>query len=130
MWPGRQAVCVTIPDGVASIGKSAFGCCISLTSLTIPDSVACIEAGAFNGCGILSSVTIGVGVTNVGMAAFAFCPDLMDICFKGKPPCISDDVFEGDGKATVYHLPGTTGWGETFGGRPTAVWNQEPEKPR
>jgi len=24
--------------------------------------------------------------------------------------------------ATVYYLPGTTGWGPTFGGRPTALW--------
>ena len=23
---------------------------------------------------------------------------------------------------TVYYLPGTTGWGPTFGGRPTALW--------
>ena len=25
--------------------------------------------------------------------------------------------------ATVYHLPGTIGWGLTFGGLPTATWN-------
>ena len=28
--------------------------------------------------------------------------------------------------ATVYYLPGTTGWGTTFGGRPTAQWNPFP----
>jgi hypothetical protein len=27
-----------------------------------------------------------------------------------------------DGAATVYYLPGTTGWGTTFGGRQTALW--------
>jgi hypothetical protein len=31
-------------------------------------------------------------------------------------------VFDGDTNATVYYLPGTTGWGTTFGGRPTALW--------
>jgi hypothetical protein len=31
-------------------------------------------------------------------------------------------VFTGDTNATVYYLPGTTGWGATFGGRPTALW--------
>jgi hypothetical protein len=32
------------------------------------------------------------------------------------------DVFAGDTNATVFYLPGTTGWGATFGNRPTAPW--------
>jgi hypothetical protein len=32
-------------------------------------------------------------------------------------------VFDGDNNATVYYLPWTTGWGSTYGGLPTAVWN-------
>ena len=31
-------------------------------------------------------------------------------------------MFDGANNATVYYLPGTTGWGTTFGGRPTALW--------
>jgi len=31
-------------------------------------------------------------------------------------------VFDGDNLAVVYYLPGITGWGLTFGGRPTALW--------
>jgi len=31
-------------------------------------------------------------------------------------------VFYNDNNATVYYLPGTAGWGATFGGRPTALW--------
>jgi hypothetical protein len=31
-------------------------------------------------------------------------------------------VFGGDSNATVYYLAGTTGWGTTFGDRPTAAW--------
>jgi hypothetical protein len=31
-------------------------------------------------------------------------------------------VFGSDNKATVYYLPGTTGWSNTFAGRPTALW--------
>jgi hypothetical protein len=33
-------------------------------------------------------------------------------------------VFEQDNNATVYYLPGTTGWGASYGGRPTALWPQ------
>jgi hypothetical protein len=32
------------------------------------------------------------------------------------------DLFYEANNATVYYLPGTTGWGTTFGGRPTALW--------
>jgi hypothetical protein len=35
-------------------------------------------------------------------------------------------VFSYDNDATIYYLPGTTGWGPTFGGRLTAVWIQAP----
>ena len=47
---------VTIPDGVTSIGNSAFWDCKSLTSITIPDSVTEIGKGAFLGCKNLTSI--------------------------------------------------------------------------
>jgi hypothetical protein len=31
----------------------------------------------------------------------------------------------GDSKATIYYLPGTTGWGSTFEGRPSVLWNPQ-----
>jgi hypothetical protein len=31
-------------------------------------------------------------------------------------------VFASDDQATVYYLPGTTGWGPIFGGLLTALW--------
>jgi len=36
-------------------------------------------------------------------------------------------VFGSDNHPTVYYLPGTTGWGATFGGLPTALWHRPPE---
>jgi len=38
-------------------------------------------------------------------------------------------VFAYDDNATVYYLAGTSGWGPTFGGRPTQVWNLNPVAP-
>jgi hypothetical protein len=34
-------------------------------------------------------------------------------------------VFSGDNNATVYFVPGTTGWETIFGGRPTVLWNPQ-----
>jgi hypothetical protein len=48
----------------------------------------------------------------------------MNVCFwfKGNAPSIGSSVFYNDNWATIYYLPGTTGWTFTFGGRPTALW--------
>ena len=42
----------------------------------------------------------------------------------GNAPTLGADVFAKSDKATVYYHPDTKGWGSTFGGRPTAVWQQ------
>ena len=48
---------------------------------------------------------------------------LQGVFFKGNAPGADSSVFYGDTNATVYYLPGTTGWGATFAGRPTRLWN-------
>jgi uncharacterized protein YjdB len=52
---------VTIPNGVTSIGRSAFVGCTGLTGITIPGSVTSIGMGAFTLCTSLTSVTFGAG---------------------------------------------------------------------
>ena len=91
-------------------------------SYTIPNSVTSIGGGAFFGCGSLTIVTIGNGVTSIGLGAFESCTSLTSVYFTGNAPSPTDaSVFFGD-PATVYYLPGTTGWGAMFDGLPTALW--------
>ena len=70
---------VTLPDGLTSIGYSAFAECSSLTSITIPNSVTSIGGSAFEGCSSLTSITIPNSVTSIGSFAFHKCYSLTSI---------------------------------------------------
>jgi hypothetical protein len=112
---------VTIPGGVTSIGDGAFYDCTSLTNVTIPDSVTSIGDDAFYDCTSLTNVTIPGGVTNIGDQAFEGCTKLSSVYFTGNAPSVGLDVFYGDNSATVYYLPGTSGWSSPFGGLPAEI---------
>ena len=120
----KSLTSITIPSGVTNIGHSTFGNCNNLTSVTIPNSVTHIDRDAFVHCVNLTSITIPSSVISIGDTAFIICTNLTGVYFRGNAPSLSRDVFAFDNKATIYYLPTTTGWGKTFGGRPTAVWKQ------
>jgi hypothetical protein len=129
-WGCTSLTSVTIPNGVTSIGIEAFYICSKLTSVTIPNSVTNIGVDAFSGCSNLTSITIPKNVTNIGDYMFAACTSLKSIYFQGNAPSVSYNAFSGyDGNgydpATVYYLPGTTGWSTTLGGLPTKLWNPQ-----
>lgn len=97
--PGGRNGTYTIPDGVTAIGYEAFRDCTALTSVMIPGSVTAIDDGTF-----------------------ARCTALTNIFFAGNAPTLGDWVFS-DTPATLCYRPGTTGWGATYGGRPTKPWD-------
>ena len=47
---------ITIPDGVISIGSSAFNTCTSLTTITLPESVTSIESSTLVSCQKLKTI--------------------------------------------------------------------------
>ena len=118
---------VTIPNSVTSIGGSAFKGCTGLTSVTIPNSVTSIGGYTFYGCTGLTNVTIGNSVKSIGYDAFYGCSGLQGVYFLGNPPSLGADAFIGATAATVYFNPGTKGWTDRFGGRPTKMWDQQPQ---
>ena len=62
----------TIPEGVTSIGESAFSVCRSLTSITIPAGVTSIGDLAFADCSSLKTVKICNEEGNVKIEEHAF----------------------------------------------------------
>ena len=116
---------ITIPDSVTNIREGTFYGCASLTRVTIPDNVTIIGWAAFYFCAGLTNVTFGSSVTNIGDVAFYYCISLTRACFRGNAPSLGLDPFFSDYNATFFHLPGTTGWRWTFGGRPTALWQPQ-----
>jgi uncharacterized repeat protein (TIGR02543 family) len=116
---------VVIPGSVTKIGRGAFYNCNSLTNMEIPDSVTSIGEYAFSYCNSLTSVVvIGDNLTSIGNIAFDNCANLSGIYFTGVPPELAPNVFSGYA-FTVYYIYGTEGWGEEYGGRPTAVWTNK-----
>jgi hypothetical protein len=117
---------VTIPatiNGrpVTAIRDNAFQFQTNLTSVSIP-RVRRIGIWAFYGCTALTSVAIG-DAAYIGDDAFYSCTSLTGVYFQGNAPNVGESVFGGATNTTVYYLPGTTGWGTTFAGRPAVLWN-------
>jgi len=116
---------ITIPNSVISIADAAFDGCIRLTSITIPNSVSSVGYYAFCGCG-LTNVVVGNNVTSIGDYAFWGCTSLTSVYFRGNAPSLGGpNVFDYTDNATVFYLPGTTGWGSTFADLPTILWGPQ-----
>ncbi len=140
---------ITIPNSVTNIGEAAFGDCYGLTSITIPETVCgaadywfayCTNLrsisipstltrlgyGLFLGCSSLQEITIRGNIDLVLDLSFGYCPSLKRIFFTGNAPTyIGDRAFENTANATIYYLPGTSGWGSMLGPRPALLWNPQ-----
>ena len=95
-----------IPNGVTSIGASAFSNCEDLTSIIIPTGVISIGEGAFYGSG-LTSIIIPDGVTSIGELAFEDCESLMSITLPASIEEIGERVlgWHDDNQHTICYVP-------------------------
>ncbi|MBO4544381.1 MAG: leucine-rich repeat protein, partial [Verrucomicrobia bacterium] len=142
---------IYIPDSVTEVGMSAFGGCVNLTKVRLSASLEKIPGQTFFRCMGLKEVIVPEGIKGIEPDAFVSCEELKKlelpasietldegsladcylegVYFHGNAP-VAENVF-GEGEymtqATVYYRKGTTGWGPTFCGRPTAVWGDDPQ---
>jgi len=89
-----------VPATVTNIGVYAFFLSYNLINIVFPKALANIESLAFNGCGALRGAY-----------------------FQGTPPASGGATFSESPFATVYYLPGSTGWTTTYGNAPAVLWN-------
>src|SRR5664280_890767 len=117
---------IVIPTSVTSIEANAFDRS-GLVSISIPGSVTNIGTGAFFECSGLTNVVISNGVVTMGDQAFDYCDHLDGIFFCGNAPGIGGpDVFAWNPSDPLHYLPGTSGWTDMLGMRPTCLLYTSP----
>jgi BspA type Leucine rich repeat region (6 copies) len=104
--------------GITNIGDYAF-VQNALPSVSLPGSLMSIGDQAFYDNGSLTNVTMGAGVASITAGAFQECFKLTNVFIQGNAPAVVGLTGDGpvflDTSTTVYYLPGTTGWSNTYG---------------
>ena len=105
-FSGNDALAVIfIPDSVTSLGRYAFANCTNLASLEIPDSVTSIEHGLFSGCTELTKVTFPDGIEEIGYAMFYGCSSLKEVKIPDSVTVIGDSSFFCCTSLTSINIP-------------------------
>jgi len=113
---------VTLSANLDELADYVFADCTSLMEVTIPEGVTRIGNGTFAGCS-LTDIMVPGSVTSLGDCAFEECWfALKSVRFQGDAPSLGTDVFGYDDGAIIYYQAGTSGWGPTFGGFATVLW--------
>jgi hypothetical protein len=127
-YPAGRTGAYQIPNSVTLITGVAFGACFGLTGVTIPNTVTNIIGGAFANCYGLTNITIPASVTFISGGAFFNCTNLCSVFFEGNAPATIGPmpVFSSlQSNAIGYYPLGKTGWGSTYSGLPTVLWNPQ-----
>ncbi len=98
---------VTIPNSVTSIGNYAFSNCKGLSSVIIPNSVTSIGNYAFSNCKGLSSVITPNSVTSIGGNAFADCSGLTSLTISNGVTSIGNYAFSNCSGLKSVTIPGS-----------------------
>lgn len=104
------------------ISEDAFNNCSGLTgNLIIPNKITTIGARAFNGCtGLNGALVLGQGVTSIGEEAFKQCGFSDIIVEPATRPTTASDAFESVPVAVRVYVP----YGQTSDYQSATGWNE------
>jgi hypothetical protein len=91
---------VKLPEGLISVGPSAFSGC-SLQSIALPSTMTEIGECAFEGAKYLKSVTIPSSITSIGESAFKGCSALTGAVILESVTSIGAEAFYGCGITSI-----------------------------
>lgn len=96
---------IVIPASVKTIGTDAFRLCSGLTEINIPNSVTKIDFCAFYGCSGITDLIIPNSVTTIGEYAFEDCTGLTSVKLSNSLTELSDRTFNGCRNLTSVTIP-------------------------
>ena len=94
-----------IPEGVETIGQSAFYNCKGLTGIRIPGSVREIVSYAFQGCSNITWADFSYGVETIGNYAFDGCALLTSVDVPDSVGALGANVFRGCTSLVNLNIP-------------------------
>lgn len=105
-YPGGLSGEYIVPDGVDTIGNSAFYFRYNLKKVALPNSLLYIDNSAFNHCDSLQSIIIGDSLIGFGSEALRSCSGLTSItCNTIIPPSVSRFNFFNVNKSIPLYVP-------------------------
>lgn len=96
---------ISIPDGVETIGNSAFLRCLELEMAVLGSGITALPLSAFSDCSSLTSVSLPSGLITIWGSAFYGCSSLESLVIPDSVESIGDSVFYECSKLTGLVLP-------------------------
>lgn len=103
-FEGTSVKEVVLPEGITTIGYSAFASCKNLVKVNIPSTVTSIGVRAFINCSSLTSITLPNSITEIKDETFAGT-GLTGIVIPSSVEKIGNAVFEGCDYLTQINIP-------------------------
>ena len=93
-------------ENIRMIGNSAFAHCQGLTNFMIPQNVTSLGNSAFSRCDALTSITIGNKVESLGSGCFSECRQLTSITIPSSVTELKDGCFSACTGLTTINISG------------------------
>lgn len=106
-----RETCITVPEGVHTIGTNAFKACVSLEEVRLPETVTQILDHAFKGCRKLRRINFPAALTHIGGYAFHRCHELERIELPPSVKTLGHCAFLFCDRMASAAIPGVTSLG-------------------